>query len=176
MKYITNFLDKFIFALACVLTAGLLSMVLVQMLCRNLFNFSFTQVEEYCVLMMAWLTFLAAAYAVRHCGHVAVDFFFQKMARPVKYVLNLVTIMGLLFLTLYMTCYGYGLSMRQMKTPLPITHIPRGCMYLAVPVCSVIMACFFWTRLLTAYGKRVSRAWWLTPTNRLIRNWKAARS
>lgn len=111
MKYITNFLDKFIFALACVLTAVLLSMVLVQMLCRNLFNFSFTQVEEYCVLMMAWLTFLAAAYAVRHCGHVAVDFFFQKMARPVKYVLNLVTIMGLLFLTLYMTCYGYGLSM-----------------------------------------------------------------
>ena len=62
MKYITNFLDKFIFALACVLTAVLLSMVLVQMLCRNLFNFSFTQVEEYCVLMMAWLTFPAAMW------------------------------------------------------------------------------------------------------------------
>ena len=80
MKYITNFLDKFIFALACVLTAVLLSMVLVQMLCRNLFNFSFTQVEEYCVLMMAWLTFLAAAYAVRHCGHVAVDFLSENGA------------------------------------------------------------------------------------------------
>ena len=54
----------------------------------------------------------------------------------------------------YMTCYGYGLSMRQMKTPLPITHIPRGCMYLAVPVCSVIMALFFLDALINCIRKK----------------------
>ena len=76
MKRIVTALDTLIFAVAGVLTAALLGMVLLQSLCRNLFNFSFIQIEELCILSLAWLTFLAAAYAVRHCGHVAVDFFF----------------------------------------------------------------------------------------------------
>ncbi|MCD8224680.1 MAG: TRAP transporter small permease [Clostridiales bacterium] len=154
MKYITDFLDKFVFTASCILTALLVAMVLTQVICRNLFRFSFMQIEELCVLMMAWLTFLAAAYAVRHCGHVAVDFFFNKMPRRVKYWLNLVTILVLIFLTGYMTYYGYGLSLRQMKTILPITHIPRGMIYLAVPVCSAIMVLFLIDALIRCISRR----------------------
>ncbi|MCI8454939.1 MAG: TRAP transporter small permease [Lachnospiraceae bacterium] len=143
MKRIITVLDTLIFAVAGVLTAVLLFMVLLQSLCRNLFNFSFIQIEELCILSLSWLTFLAAAYAVRHCAHVAVDFFFNKMPRPFRYGLNLVTIVVLLFLTGFMAWHGWGLAIRQMRTPLPVTHIPRGYIYLAAPVCSVFMILFF---------------------------------
>lgn len=153
MKRMIGLLEKAVYALCALLIALLLGMVLTQTLCRNLFRFAFVQVEELCILMLAWLTFLAAAYSLRRMGHVAVDFFFNKMPRKARYWLNIATILLLMALMAFLAWHGFGLSMRQMRTPLAITRIPRGYMFLAAPVSSVLMLLFLADSLVDCLGQ-----------------------
>lgn len=148
MNRLVKILEQCVYVAAAILITLLLSAVLVQIVCRNLFNFSFVQLEELCILMLSWLAFLAATYAMRHCAHVAVDFFYNKMPKPVRYILNIITLAALILLMMFLAYHGYGLAMRQMRTPLPVTHIPRGFIYMSVPVSSAVMVIFLISALL----------------------------
>lgn len=135
-----DYLEKLLFCTAVLLLGTLICMVLSQTVLRNVLNFSFVEVEELSMLLLSWFTFISATYCLRRHGHVAVDYFYNKMPFRIRFTLNLLTLGAILALVCFIAYYGWQLSMRQMRMPLVVTGIKRGWMYLSAPVCAVLMA------------------------------------
>ncbi len=131
-------------ALAWVAGAGLMAMVLVttaDVLLRK-FNLSLTGAYDL-VKIAATLTVAAALpYTTAIKGHVAIEFFFQKLGRRGRIVVDALMRLGgaALFALLAWGCVDYGNSLRQkgevsMTLQLPIFWLP----YVLAGSCALVV-------------------------------------
>ena len=75
---------------------------------RYLFNFGWIALQESIVYMHGFLFMLAAAYTLKHDGHVRVDIFYRPASQRKKAIIN---IAGILLLLLPVTIFIFAISL-----------------------------------------------------------------
>lgn len=129
--------------------------VLVQVFFRYVLNNSLSWPEELARFMLVWMTFVAAAPALRRGFHVGVDFFLEQFVqirwlKILVLVFNQLVILGFLVVVFY---YGLQQFLNSGDMISPALQISYRWVYLSLPVGTFLMAVQSMTALL-AIGKR----------------------
>jgi TRAP-type C4-dicarboxylate transport system permease small subunit len=122
---------------------GLLSLmsvlVILNVITRYAFSYSFTWVEEVTRYMMIWAAFLGAGLALRVGGHIAIDTLPQSLppaaARWVRGLIVLViagSLVAMAWLGIEYADFGW-------EQETPVLNWSFGKVYLAIPVGAVLM-------------------------------------
>ena len=126
-------------AVLVVLLALMSVLVIVNVISRYAFSYSFTWVEEITRYMMIWATFLGAGLALRVGGHIAIDTLPQSLpAGPARAVRALiVAVVGASLVAVVWLGIEYADFGWEQETP--VLNWSFGKVYLAIPVGAALM-------------------------------------
>lgn len=113
-----------------------------QIINRYFFGQSFVFAEEMAVQLMIWIAFLGATKCVSENSHARLTVVVNALppvARSAALVLSNLLCIGFLSIAAW---YGFRLVRTTWRSTTIGTGIPEGLVYLAMPLCSVIMICF----------------------------------
>lgn len=151
MGFVLKWLESLILYVAMSLVIILLGLIFFQIVARNLLGTSFIFIEELSLFLLSWCAFLSAAYTYRKKGHVAVEYFYDKLSEVVRRGVNIITLASIFLFSAYTVYFGWGLATRQMFIRTPVMQIPRGWLFFSVPVSFAIICVFiiedFWQLL-----------------------------
>lgn len=139
MKYIENLL-KYI---CIVLFTALVVIVSFQVLSRMFTGKSYTFVEELSMFLLAWCTFMCAAYAARKNAHVRVEYFVNRyLSARGRDILSLLLNICVIAMMCVMIYASFGFTKRQMKISMVVLPFSKGWMYLSFPVGMLFLTLF----------------------------------
>lgn len=134
--------QRFIAANKAVLIAllGLMAvLVIINVISRYAFSYSFTWVEEATRYMMIWATFLGAGLALRVGGHIAIDSLPQALPPgPARWLRALIvavvaaSLLAVIWLGIEYADFGW-------EQETPVLNWSFGKVYLAIPVGAALM-------------------------------------
>jgi len=117
--------------------------VCIEIISRNVFGHSFIWVEEFSLIMLGWIAFLSAAYTLRKKGHVALEFLYKKFPMNMRKLLYILFTIGMCLFFFYIFLSGVKNCRMQMSIPLTQTRLPRGLIFMGLPVGCCLMIYFF---------------------------------
>ncbi|MDH2433820.1 TRAP transporter small permease [Pokkaliibacter sp. MBI-7] len=120
--------------LSLTLVAVMTLVILLQVVCRYVFNDALAWTEEAGRYMMVWMTFIALPIVCYKGQHAALDFFSHLLWRRTRYLLEIVLyvlIMVVLFFALEKSWLFASKGARIFATSLPIT---KYWVYLSMPI------------------------------------------
>lgn len=117
-------------------------LVCLQVFYRYVLNSPLTGSEEAARALLIYVVMLGSAVAVADKSHMAVDYFYERFSRPIKY-----TALGLYFLSIFsvgmlLAIYGYELAGRTMMQATPALQIPKGMIVYAFPISGVLICSY----------------------------------
>lgn len=148
MEIIAAFLEKVVKYVAMAVLVILLCAIFIQVGRRVFTGKSFTEIEEFSIVMAAWLGFLTLSYVARKKEHVRIDVFATKLPLLGQRILNIVITAATLYATADLTWYGWLLTTRKAMIPLAILPTNAGWWYLAFPVGMALTSFFLFEALL----------------------------
>ncbi|WP_240788597.1 TRAP transporter small permease [Ramlibacter henchirensis] len=126
-------------AVLVVLLALMSVLVILNVITRYAFSYSFTWVEEVTRYMMIWATFLGAGLALRVGGHIAIDTLPNALpAGPARWVRSLIvaviaaSLLAVIWLGIEYAEFGW-------EQETPVLNWSFGKVYLAIPVGAALM-------------------------------------
>ncbi|MDY4033504.1 MAG: TRAP transporter small permease [Pyramidobacter sp.] len=125
--------ERFAIELSVMLMAGI---CIVNVICRNVFNYSLSFGEEVCQFTIVWVTFLGASYAARHGLHIRMSAFYDLLPKGLRKVMMLVMTLGtglLMFLLTWYACRYVG-KMALSGRVSPALRIPMWMIMTWVPL------------------------------------------
>lgn len=129
------YLEKALKYLCIALFSSLVIIVSFQVLSRALTGKSFAVVEELSMFLLAWCTFMCAAYAARKKAHVRVEYFVNRFLPPRgRDFLAFALTLAFLVMMGIMVWASFGFVSRQMKVSMVVLPFSKGWMYLSFPV------------------------------------------
>nr|WP_321262097.1 TRAP transporter small permease [uncultured Sphaerochaeta sp.] len=144
----------------------LLCVIFFQVVRRMITGNSFTEIEEFSIVMAAWLGFLTLSFAARKRVHVRIDVFANKFPLPFQHVLSMFITALTLYASSSLVVYGWQLTMKKAHVPLAILPMNAGWWYLAFPV-GMALTSFF---LLDALLQEISRILGITRKDEMEAN------
>lgn len=107
-KIITDMFVKIVSVLLMLLIAGLVGLILYELLIRNLFNKSFRATTELCGFMFMWMAFLGIIYLYDQDRLLRFEMFYARSKEPVTEVLWFVNkvVSLILGVTMVAACVG----------------------------------------------------------------------
>ena len=136
-------------AVVVAMGAVMVVLVLVNVFCRYLLNFSLVWAEEVSQYLMVWVCFLGAGLALRQGRHVAVELLQDKLPATGRTGLRWGLLAGVLGFLLCTTVLGvmFAWFAREMETPVlnismawPYAAVPIGCLLVAIHLVLVARA------------------------------------
>jgi C4-dicarboxylate transporter DctQ subunit len=122
---------------------GLAFLTFVQVVCRYLFNFSFTWQEEVARYLGVFVTFLGASLGIKYGTHFSMDLLFERVSNDrFRHGLKIVIYVVSTVVFLVIAYYGWEQTMklRQFTARTSVLQIPKYLVYLPIPFFSLIMA------------------------------------
>lgn len=113
-------------------------------------------VEEVARYSIIWGVFLGFGMALKHNQHIQVDILFDRLNKPLKFLMNLVaTIISIVFCLIYIY-YGYILVESRMSSGMVSLDvgIPMWIVYLILPISGVLFLLRFIERLVNILRRR----------------------
>ncbi|SDM16917.1 TRAP-type C4-dicarboxylate transport system, small permease component [Franzmannia pantelleriensis] len=143
MKYLRNYLDQLMQIICC----GLFSMMIMaaswQVFSRYVLNTPSTVSEAFLRVSLIWLSMMAIAFVAGRRDHVSFTLFTDMVsARYKSVVLAGIELVFLLFAILIMLYGGYAMVTSTMSQNYPLLNIPRGYIYLSLPVSGGVIALY----------------------------------
>lgn len=120
------------------LLAAMAVMVFANVALRFLTDQSILWVEEVSRYTMVWLTFIGAGPVLRYGGHIGIDTLQQSFPRHAKAVRAVIVVLLASFCCT-MIVIGTRYAMLTWAQTTPVTQIPVGAVYLAMPAGFVLM-------------------------------------
>jgi TRAP-type transport system small permease protein len=145
-------------ALVLVMFWVLAFVVFLQFFTRYVLNDSIAWTEEIARYFLIAVTFIGSVMAVRKRSHIAVEFLYRWMSRPVRRALQ--TLVDAVSVVFYagLAWWSIQLAGRTQQKMVSI-DVPKSIIYWGVALCFVAMA---------LYALRVAWVHWRTGTSRLI--------
>ena len=126
-------------ALLVCASAAMIAVVLLQVICRYLFNSSLFWSEELARMLLVQITFLGASAAFHGRLHIAVDFMTSRAGPKLRRLLHSACILACAALFTAMLVYGLGFSQTlslQQASSLPVNlAVP----FVIIPISGAIM-------------------------------------
>jgi len=156
IKKILKFLDENAESyLTFIFYSYLTLIIIIEVIRRYVFSASTTYGEETARYAFIWMTYIAAAWAVKRKGHLSVDVLKSKMNQLQKYIVNVIS--DLCFLILAVTLIYYSIPIIQLN--IEMGHVmlgidlPMVIATLSIPIC--------WSLILI----RIIQRFYITTTN-----------
>lgn len=129
--------------LASLALLGFILILSGQVISRYVFNEPISWVEEVAMMMLIWMTFIAAAWLVRKDQHIRVEFLDELGVPKLRKLLyTLYDIISIVFLVL-LAISGYQLIGEMEYSKTPALQIPYSYIVSIVPITAVLMAIYF---------------------------------
>jgi TRAP-type C4-dicarboxylate transport system permease small subunit len=124
--------------LLLVLGLTMTAVVILQVFCRYILNYSLFWSEELARFLLVWLTFLGATVAYHRNMHPSVDVVFRRMARETRgRILRFVHLVVLVF-SMILIWYGCSFSYFVRLQITPALSLPKWIVFTIIPVSGVI--------------------------------------
>ena len=150
MDKLNRVIDGVVFYLAALALGALSIICIAQVIARYAFNSAFVWAEEASIVILLWVTWIAACFAVKQRAHLRVTIVEDRLKAKTKILIQL----GLSFFAVIYLCVVTltgRLVMDSMlnMTLLSIPGIPMSVMYASVPVGSILMI-FYLIRMIAS--------------------------
>lgn len=120
---------------------GMVILVFIQVAGRYLFHTSFSFTEEIVRYLFVWITFLCAAAAVQHGGHVSMAGFVNRFSPSVRSVAALFRFAGAVLFAGILVYHGVRIVLLQFRTAQTTAALgaPMWIIGLAIPVSAALL-------------------------------------
>ena len=136
-------LDKIIGGILEILMVAMVAVVILQVLARYVIAVSIPWTEEAARYMLAGMTFLGSAIALKEGKHIVVDFLYQRVSAQHLKFLNI--FFSLLILAFLLALIWGGLKLIEGAWDVPTASLPwftMGQIYLIMPIGLIVMIWF----------------------------------
>ena len=131
--------DKVLLVLLSILSAGMVAVILYQVVLRYCFAAANVWAEELARLMFVWVTTLGASVAIRRNVHLRVDLVVDFLKPKPRYILQIITYTMILVFLIYLCSLGLELMGRTMINKSAGLRLPMAVLYSAIPVGGAFM-------------------------------------
>lgn len=146
MKKLINQIDDVIGTLALI---GILTITILNVFWRFILNKPFAWGEEVSIGLFVWLVFIGISSAMKRNRHIGVDYFVEKLPKPLKLVAIVIRAAAIYFVLLFVFVYlGYELMAQASSKLTPVLGISYQWIDLAVPLGGILTAYHFTRQLL----------------------------
>ena len=148
-------MDKFIEWLSVILMSFMLLLTSANVFGRYVLKHSIFFSEEMARFLFVWVVFLGAAIIIKDKGHVAVNFFAERLAgrKSGKLLEIFIGICGFIFITIVFTG-GITLSKTMNMYKSSSMQIPMGYVYYVIPIGAGIMMLHHIKNFLSLFAKK----------------------
>ncbi len=162
LKKLDDLLERFE-RLAIELSVMLMASVcIVNVVCRNVLNYSLSFGEEVCQFAIVWVTFLGTSYAARHGLHIRMSAVYDLLPKNLRKVMMVIMTLGtgvLMFLLTWYACRYVG-KMALSGRVSPALRIPMWMIMSWVPLGFASTGIQY---MATAFKNLTSKETWIAP-------------
>jgi len=115
------------------------AVMLLQVVSRYLFNYSFIWSDEFVRYTFIWMVLLASGVAIRRKVHLGFDLFVAKLPRKLQVFLNVLNDLLIAVFLVFFFFKSIELLRAAGLTPSPSMHIPMGVVYIVLPLSALVM-------------------------------------
>lgn len=130
------------------------AVVILQVFCRYILNYSLFWSEELARLQLVWLTFLGATVAYRRGMHPSVDVLFRRISRLNRTRVQRVVHLVVLVFSLVIIWYGFSFAFFVRNQITPALALPKWLVFSIIPISGLIFFLHSITFLSTGDGRR----------------------
>ncbi|PIE64790.1 MAG: hypothetical protein CSA26_06275 [Desulfobacterales bacterium] len=134
LERLSYFIDRFSRGFILIIMVVMVSVISLQIFCRYVLNSALIWPEELTIFLMAWMTFVGSAIALRDWEHIGIDFFVGKLSTKHRNITNIAVKLLVMFFVVFLLFTGIflvGSSSHMISEALRISLVwPR----LSVPV------------------------------------------
>lgn len=163
MKKILSLVEIIIRLICTVLLTVITLGVFTQVVMRYVFNAPVFWLEEFVINQMVWVVFLGVPLAVINRSHTRITFFVNLLPVKARQWLEILTQIVCTTWMLYISWHSLPVVKTTMRSLSTALQMPRGYLYLAIPVCGVIIALYYLVNIaddikaVLGYGPAVTR-------------------
>ena len=129
----------------------LLTILLINVISRNLLGGSIAWIEEISRYIFTWMMFMGIAIGVHYKKHLGVEFVVGLYPAKVKKAAYFISDVLTLVLFIILAIYGFRYAGKSMKMFSPIMGIPYGIVYLCVPIGAIFSTFYCFARIIEDY-------------------------
>lgn len=138
-------LDFFIRMTAIPIFLALFGLLLLQVLCRLLFNAPLGWITELATYMLVAAVWISAGLFTRMDAHIRIEFLYSKWGRitaPLKRIVDCLIDLGTAFFLTVVVVSAVNLARQNRDAISPALHIPIALLYLLIALSAVVMLYF----------------------------------
>ncbi len=142
MKKIMDLIEKFVEKVLMGLLSVFISIVILQVAARYVFNSPLTWTEQTARYMFIWMVMLGIPIAFRKNMNAAFDLITNRLNKKYVSIINIINTILITFFAGYYFVNSLSLVLRSTKTIVQGIDIPINYIYIAQPICAVILFIF----------------------------------
>lgn len=133
----TNAISKFVLGLIVLL---MVSIIVLQVFMRYVLHSGFNWPEEVTTFLMAWMTFLGAAVAVKQSEHINLELFVKLLPPPVQRMVNMIAKTVCFLFFAFLIYFGYQFAVGSWSYKAMTLNLSLFWPRVSVFVCALLMA------------------------------------
>jgi TRAP-type transport system small permease protein len=127
-------------------------LTIVNVIFRFILNNPIVWAEEVTLGLFVWLVFIGISSAMKRGGHIGVDYFMERMPRPLRITCTLIGAAAIYFVLIYVFIYlGMELTSQAGSKVTPVLGISYQYIDLAVPLGGLLTAIHFTINLIRSF-------------------------
>ncbi|EGL82824.1 Tripartite ATP-independent periplasmic transporter DctQ component [Caldalkalibacillus thermarum TA2.A1] len=107
-----NVVSKYVLG---IIVATMFASIILQVALRYLFNTGLSWPEELTTFLMAWMTFLGSAIAVKQMEHISINMFVERLPQRGQLLMRLITKITMLLFVILLVYLGYNLAVNSVN-------------------------------------------------------------
>ena len=129
--------------LCIIMFAIMVCLVTFQVIVRYVFNAPNPYTEALSQYLFVWMILICGAYVFGSREHMNITFLIHKLSKKGQIIIAMVTeFICMVFGATVMAYGGWVKAMQQMRQMDPALHIPKGVIYLAIPVSGALIVIY----------------------------------
>lgn len=162
LKRLDNLLERFERFAIELSVMSMAGVCIVNVICRNVFNYSLSFGEEVCQFTIVWVTFLGTSYAARHGLHIRMSAIYDLLPKGLRKIMVLAMTLGTGFLMFLLTWYAcrYVGKMALSGRVSPALRIPMWMIMAWVPLGFASTGIQY---IVAAFRNLTSKEIWIAP-------------
>ena len=143
---------------ASVALAGVITLTIVNVISRYVFNSPLPWTEELSISLFIWFIFIGVSSTMKRNGHVGVDYFLNKLPRNLRIIGEIIGAIAIYFTLIYVFIYLGGKLAEQAQSKVtPILGISYRTIDLAIPIGGALSLVHFTVNLVRKYQDEYRR-------------------
>lgn len=131
---------------------GILFITIVSIFYRFVLGSPFAWAEEVVLGLFIWMVFIGISSAMKRGGHIGIDYFVERMPKPLKIIAKVIRALVLYYVLLYVLVYlGWGLTAQATHKLTPVLGIGYQLVDIAVPIGGLLTAYHLTRVIITSF-------------------------